>query len=64
MAMLNANYMSRKLNGQYKVLCRGSQGYVVHEFILDCRAFKNSAGIEAVDTVLPNGYKITVLYII
>ena len=49
MAILNANYMSRKLNGHYKVLCRGSQGYVAHEFILDCRGFKNSAGIEAVD---------------
>ena len=49
MAILNANYMSRRLQGHYKILCRGSRGFVAHEFILDCRGFKNSAGVEVVD---------------
>ncbi|OQV14271.1 Glycine dehydrogenase (decarboxylating), mitochondrial [Hypsibius exemplaris] len=49
MAILNANYMGRKLSGHYKILCRGSKGFVAHEFILDCRGFKTTAGVEVVD---------------
>lgn len=48
-AVLNANYMSRKLSKHYKILCRGTHGFVAHEFILDCRGFKATSGIEAVD---------------
>ncbi|XP_069889333.1 glycine dehydrogenase (decarboxylating), mitochondrial [Dipodomys merriami] len=49
MAILNANYMAKRLEKHYRVLFRGARGYVAHEFILDIRPFKKSANIEAVD---------------
>lgn len=49
MAILNANYMTKRLGGHYKVLCRGTKGFVAHEFIIDCRGFKQTADVEAVD---------------
>jgi len=49
MAILNANYMAKKLEKHYPVLYRGVSGYVAHEFIVDLRAFKESAGVEAED---------------
>ncbi|KAM4052127.1 glycine dehydrogenase (decarboxylating), mitochondrial [Anomaloglossus baeobatrachus] len=48
-AILNANYMSKRLENHFKILFRGSRGFVAHEFILDVRPFKKSANIEAVD---------------
>ncbi|MEZ4450610.1 MAG: aminomethyl-transferring glycine dehydrogenase [Nannocystaceae bacterium] len=48
-AILSANYMARRLEGAYKVVYRGARGRVAHEFILDLRGFKQSAGIEADD---------------
>ncbi|MEM8962715.1 MAG: aminomethyl-transferring glycine dehydrogenase [Acidobacteriota bacterium] len=53
-AILNANYMAAKLEEHYDVLFRGDAkhgktGLVAHEFILDLRPFKKSAGIEAED---------------
>ncbi|XP_051002284.1 glycine dehydrogenase (decarboxylating), mitochondrial [Acomys russatus] len=48
-AILNANYMAKRLEKHYRVLFRGARGYVAHEFILDTRPFKKSANIEAVD---------------
>lgn len=48
-AILNANYMAKRLEKHYPVLYTGSSGYVAHEFILDLRQFKESAGIEAMD---------------
>uniref|UniRef100_A0A8C1W905 glycine dehydrogenase (aminomethyl-transferring) n=1 Tax=Cyprinus carpio TaxID=7962 RepID=A0A8C1W905_CYPCA len=48
-AILNANYMAKRLENHYKILFRGSKGFVAHEFILDVRPFKKSANIEAVD---------------
>ena len=47
-AVLNANYMAKRLEPYYPVLYRGAQGRVAHEFIIDLREFK-SAGIEAED---------------
>lgn len=49
MAILNANYMARRLEAHYPVLFRGPSGQVAHEFILDCRAFEKSAGIRVED---------------
>lgn len=49
MAILNANYMKSRLEKHYPVLYKGVNGFCAHEMILDCRAFKNSAGIEATD---------------
>jgi glycine dehydrogenase len=49
MAILNANYMARRLSSHYPVLYTGPTGRVAHEFIIDLRQFKESAGIEAED---------------
>jgi glycine dehydrogenase len=48
-AILNANYMKARLEKYFKVLYTGSQGCCAHEFIVDLRPFKISAGIEAED---------------
>jgi glycine dehydrogenase len=48
-AILNANYMAKKLESHYPVLFRGKNGFCAHEFILDCRAFEDSAGIKVED---------------
>jgi len=48
-AILNANYMARRLSGYYDVLYTGKGGYVAHEFILDCRPFERSAGVTVED---------------
>ena len=47
-AILNANYMAKRLEGRYDVLYRGPQGYVAHEFILDVRPFQK-VGVSAED---------------
>ncbi len=49
MAMLNANYMKAKLETHYPVLYQGNNNRVAHEMIIDCRHFKNTAGIEVMD---------------
>jgi len=48
-AILNANYMAKRLEGHYDVLYRGANGRVAHEFIADCRPFKKSANVEVED---------------
>jgi len=48
-AILNANYLKARLEKAYKVLYQGVRGRVGHEFILDTREFKSSAGIEVED---------------
>jgi glycine dehydrogenase len=48
-AILNANYMAKRLENAYPILYQGSRGRVAHEFILDFRDFKGSSGIEAED---------------
>ncbi len=48
-AILNANYMAKRLEKHYSILYRGDSGLVAHEFILDLREFKQSAGVEAMD---------------
>jgi len=48
-AILSANYMSRILEPHYKTMYTNQFGWVAHEFILDCRDFKRTANIEAVD---------------
>ena len=48
-AILNANYMAKRLEKYYPILYTGTSGFVAHEFILDLRQFKESAGVEAMD---------------
>lgn len=46
---MNANYLCTKLEDHFKVLYRGKNGRVAHEFILDLREFKKTAGITEED---------------
>ncbi|KAG1346345.1 glycine dehydrogenase (decarboxylating), mitochondrial [Cocos nucifera] len=48
-AILNANYMVKRLENHYSILFRGVNGTVAHEFIVDLRGYKATAGIEAED---------------
>ena len=48
-AILNANYIAKRLGAHYPVLYTGSNGRVAHELILDCRQFKKTSAIEAED---------------
>lgn len=48
-AILNANYMAKRLEGDFKVLFKGKNGTCAHEFILDLRSFEQSADIKVVD---------------
>jgi glycine dehydrogenase len=48
-AILNANYMAKQLEGAFDVLYRGRNGRVAHEFILDLRPFRKSSGITEED---------------
>lgn len=48
-AILNANYMRARLDGQYDILYTNHNGQCAHEFIVDLRPFKKTAGIEAED---------------
>jgi glycine dehydrogenase len=48
-AMLNANYLSRRLAPHYKTLYSGRNGLVAHECILDLRPLEKSSGITAED---------------
>jgi glycine dehydrogenase len=49
LAILNANYVAKRLGEHYDVLYTGPGGLVAHECIVDTRAFKQSAGIEVED---------------
>ena len=47
-SILNANYMAARLEGDYKVLFKGENGLVAHEFIIDVSEFKKY-GVTEVD---------------
>jgi glycine dehydrogenase len=49
LAILKANYMAKKLAPHYPVLFTGPAGTCAHEFILDVRPLKDTAGVEAED---------------
>jgi len=48
-AILNANYIARRLEGAYNVLFKGGKGRVAHECILDTRPFAESADVSVED---------------
>ena len=48
-AILNANYIAKRLAPHYPVLYTGRQGLVAHECIIDVREFKKSADIDVTD---------------
>ena len=48
-AILNANYVAASLKDYYDILYTGTEGFVAHEMILDCRKFKSMADITEAD---------------
>ncbi len=48
-AILNANYLARRLSEGFEVLFTGERGTVAHEFILDTRHFRISAEVDVDD---------------
>lgn len=49
MAILNANYIAKRLETCYPILYKGNKGLVAHECILDFRKFKTTAKVEVED---------------
>jgi glycine dehydrogenase len=48
-AILNANYIAKRLSPHYRVLYTGRNGMVAHECIIDLRPFKASTGVSVDD---------------
>jgi glycine dehydrogenase len=48
-ALLNANYVARRLEPHYPTLYKGRNGLIAHECILDLRPIKDACGISAED---------------
>ena len=48
-AILNANYIAKRLEGAYDVLYKGRNGRVAHECIVDTRPLQKSAGVTVDD---------------
>ncbi len=58
-AILNANYIAKRLEGAYGVLFKGRNGRVAHECILDTRPFADSAHVTVDDIakrLIDNGF--------
>ena len=49
MAILNANYIAKRLEPHYPVLYKGANGLIAHECIVDPRSLKASSGVEVED---------------
>ena len=48
-AIMNANYIAKRLDPHFPVLYKGQGGLVAHECIVDVRDFKASTGVEVED---------------
>jgi glycine dehydrogenase len=48
-AILNANYIAKRLEHHYPILYRGAEGRVAHECIIDLRPLKVTSGVEVED---------------
>src|SRR5437016_4365677 len=48
-AILNANYIAKRLEGHYALLYKGPHGRVAHECIIDTRPFKDTAQVTVED---------------
>ena len=58
-AILNGNYIAKRLEGAYEVLYKGKNGRVAHECIIDTRPFDESAGVTVDDVakrLIDNGF--------
>ena len=48
-AILNANYLAKRLKDHFPILYKGSKGNVAHECIIDIRAIKSETGVTEED---------------
>ncbi|HET7614213.1 MAG TPA: aminomethyl-transferring glycine dehydrogenase [Gemmatimonadaceae bacterium] len=48
-AILNANYIARRLEPHFPVLYKGAHGTIAHECIVDTRAVKQASGVDVED---------------
>jgi glycine dehydrogenase len=48
-AILNANYMAKRLEAHYPVVFKGKNGRCAHEFIIDCKQFEATSGVKVED---------------
>lgn len=48
-AILNANYVAKRLEGHFDVLYKGRNGRVAHECIIDLRPLKEASGVSEMD---------------
>jgi len=48
-AILNANYMAKRLEPHYPIVFKGKNGRCAHEFIIDCRQFESTSGVKVED---------------
>src|SRR5438445_13514549 len=48
-AILNANYIAKRLDPHFPVLYKGAQGTVAHECIVDTRVVKQASGVDVED---------------
>ena len=48
-AILNANYIAKRLDPHFPVLYKGKHGLVAHECIVDTRVVKGASGVEVED---------------
>ena len=48
-AILNANYIAKRLGSHYPILYTGKNGWVAHECIIDCHEFKKTCNITVED---------------
>lgn len=48
-AILNANYIAKRLSNDYPILYKGENGFVAHECIIDIRQIKEASGISEED---------------
>ena len=58
-AILNANYIAKRLEGAFDVLYKGRGGRVAHECIIDTRPYAESAGVTVDDIakrLIDNGF--------
>ena len=48
-AMLNANYVAKKLSEHFPILYKGTNGFIAHECLLDLRPLKEASGVTEED---------------
>jgi glycine dehydrogenase len=55
-AILNANYIARRLENFFPTLYKGEKGFVAHECILDLRAFKSVTAEDVAKRLMDYGF--------